>query len=369
MLRTKAAVHVTHLADGRACTHAKHVGPMRLGRIQRSEASKCAIEDDAVTDGDTAATALTNRVDAVEDKASDLDTRVTAAKTSADNAATAADAAKTTADGALPKAGGTVTGALTVTGNVTFNGATNKAVSLGLGIPGSGGVSGALDVRTGAGGILFRTANFSGSDEGVIDWVNNVNSAFGGGIYRATQHSFITTTGSRAIIRGSGSVAFDAVNTANNAFAPMSMTATGFTMSGGNLAVGGNITASGSITPSDERLKEHIEARQVTRGMALSLAKAFAEWDLIATGEHQVGVVAQVAQGICPIYVVDIDYTPPPTFVEGTTEVTYYPSVKRLGVNQIGMALEASMDNALDIADLKDALTAALQRIAALEAR
>lgn len=114
---------------------------------------------DAITDGDTAATALATRVSAVEDKASDLDARVTAAKTAADNAKTAADGAQTTATtanttantaktnaataqatadtantkatAAMPKAGGTFTGAVNVTSPGNFSVANNAGPAFG----------------------------------------------------------------------------------------------------------------------------------------------------------------------------------------------------------------------------------------------
>lgn len=243
---------------------------------------------------------------------------------------------------------------------------TGGTVNGNLAVGGSQVPAGSLDVYTANGRLLFRTAN----NVPVIDAVNVDNSGFGEGGMAATVFHFISRAGDHRILfrQTSSNPTIDAVNGANSAFKPMQFTATSFTFAS-SVQVNGNITASGSITPSDERLKRNIEACQVTRGMALSLANAFAEWDLISNGEHQFGVVAQIAQSICPRHVFKLNYTPPPTVVEGTTELVTYPSVERLGVNNVGMAMEASMDNALDIADLKVALAAALDRIAALEAR
>jgi hypothetical protein len=250
------------------------------------------------------------------------------------------------ATNALPKSGGTVTGNLAVGG--------------------AQAAAGSLDVMTANGRMLIRPSN----GVPVIDAVNVDNSGFGEGGMAATVFHFISRSGDHRLLfrQTSGYPSIDAVNGANSAFRDLYFNATGYTF-GGNMKVNGNITASGTVTPSDKRLKKNIQPCQVTRGMALSLAQAFAEWDLIYGGAHQSGVVAQVAQDICPRHVFEIDYTPPATVVEGTTDLVTYPSVKRLGVDNVGMAMEASMDNALDIADLKAALGAAVDRIAALEAR
>jgi len=293
----------------------------------------------------------------------DLDTRVTAA-TSTANAASAA------ATAAMPKAGGAFTGAVSTNSGITMTGAAANLVVTYRGIFGSNTIpAGTLDVRTGQGGYLFRTN--TATSEAIIDAVLNDNSGFNAFNLAGTAFSFVSRTADvRQITRAaSDGISMDAVNASNGAFRPQYFTATKFTYNGGNMQVNANITASGSITPSDARLKQNIVERPVTRGMALSLAKVYSEWDLIYGGLHQAGVIAQAAQGICPFHVSEIDYTPPPTFEEGSTDMTFHASVKRLAVDNVGMALEASMDNALDIDDLKKALAAALERIVALEAR
>lgn len=286
----------------------------------------------------------------------DLDQRITAAKA--------------VADAALPKAGGALTGNVTTTGGITMTGAAASLVVRAKGIFGVNDVpAGTLDVRTGLGGFLFRTN--SGTNEAIIDAVTDNNGGFAGFQIAGTAFSYISRTADvRQIFRAaSGGISMDAVNANNSAFRPQFYTGTAFTFNGGNVQVNGNITASGSITPSDERLKQNIQPRSITRGMALALAGKYAEWDLISNGLHQAGVTAQNAQAICPFHVSELDYTPPPTFEEGSTELTYLPSVKRLAVDNVGMALEACMDNALSIEELRQSLATALERIAVLESR
>lgn len=135
---------------------------------------------------------------------------------------------------------------------------------------------------------------------------------------------------------------------------------------GGNMNVPGNIVAGGTVSWSDESLKTHIEQRAVTRGMALALANVWSEWDFVETKSHDVGVTAQQARRVCPHYVFEVDYTP-----KGKRDTdgffTTPDAVKKLGIDKPGMALEASMDNALAIEELREKLAEAMARIAQLE--
>ena len=262
--------------------------------------------------------------------------------------ASAAAAAQSKANSSIQSSGGTITGQLAI-------GTTSTP-------------AGTLDVRTGAGSYLFRTFATGPNDEPVIDAANNVNSAFSSFNVGGSMFGYLCRAGDgRFLLRMNPVMSLDSVNGANSAFKPMQFTATAFTFNGGNVQVNGNIAASGSITPSDALLKKNIASRSVNRGMALALADAFSEWDLIDGERHQAGVVAQQAQNICPFWVSEIDYTPPPMFQEGSTEFSGKSSVKRLAVDMTGMALESSMDNALSIEELRAELRAAVVRIVALE--
>lgn len=137
---------------------------------------------------------------------------------------------------------------------------------------------------------------------------------------------------------------------------------------GGNMSVPGNIVAGGTVSWSDETLKERIEQRPVTRGMALALARTWSEWDFVETKIHDIGVTAQQARRVCPHYVFEVDYTP-----RGERDANGFyaapDAVKKLGIDKPGMALEASMDNALDIDELRISLADAMARISRLEGR
>lgn len=135
---------------------------------------------------------------------------------------------------------------------------------------------------------------------------------------------------------------------------------------GGNMYVSGNIVAGGTVSWSDETLKEHIESRPVTRGMALALAKNWCEWDFVESKTHDLGVTAQQARNVCAHHVFEVDYT-----ARGERDESgFYSSpdpVKKLGIDKTGIALEASMDNALAIEELKKDLAEAMARIGELE--
>lgn len=256
--------------------------------------------------------------------------------------------ARSVADGALQRSGGVVSGSVMVGRDA---------------VP-----AGKLDVRTGAGGYIFRTFNSGVIDEPIIDGVNDTNDAFGMFGVGGAVFSYLSRSGDgRLLMRMNPVMSLDSVNAANSTFRAMQFTATGFTFNGGNIQVNGSIVATGSVTPSDERLKKNIRRRDVKRGMALSLANAFSEWDLIDGGQHQAGVVAQKALDICPFWVTEVDYCATPVFVDGKTEMVASESVKRLAVDAKGMALEASMDNALSIEELRRDLKSAVARIADIE--
>lgn len=97
----------------------------------------------------------------------------------------------------------------------------------------------------------------------------------------------------------------------------------------------GTVTAAGGFQQSDRRLKTNIKPRAVLRGIALKIARKFAEWDRISDGVHDVGLVAQIVERIAPWYV-----------KRGEDK-------RRLrAIDKAGIALECSMDNALAIDEL-----------------
>lgn len=132
-------------------------------------------------------------------------------------------------------------------------------------------------------------------------------------------------------------------------FAPNGTTQVlGITSSG--LSVTGSVTASGGFQNSDRRLKKNIQPRKVLRGIALRMARAFTEWDRIADDAHDVGLVAQVVERIAPWYVKRGD------------------DKRRLrAIDKAGIALEASMDCALQLAEQDKTIKALMRRIAKLE--
>ncbi len=118
----------------------------------------------------------------------------------------------------------------------------------------------------------------------------------------------------------------------------------------GNWNMSGSVTATGGFQNSDRRLKTNIQPRQVLRGIALKLARSFTEWDRIADGMHDVGLVAQVVEGIAPWYV-----------KRGDDER------KLRAIDKAGIALEASMDCALHLEEQAATIKALLRRIEKLE--
>lgn len=121
----------------------------------------------------------------------------------------------------------------------------------------------------------------------------------------------------------------------------------------GNWSMSGAITASGGFQNSDRRLKKNIKPREVQRGFALKLARMFCEWDRIADGIHDVGLVAQRVKAIASRYV-----------IRGEKQGR---KAGVLAIDKAGIALEASMDCALQLAEQDKTIKALVRRIAKLE--
>lgn len=123
-----------------------------------------------------------------------------------------------------------------------------------------------------------------------------------------------------------------------------------------SISSGGAIVANGGYqVGSDRRLKKGIKRRSVQRGLALKIAKIFSEWTLKSNGMRDVGVIAQTLERIAPHYVRDGIKT-------GRMKKAY------LSIDKAGLALEASMDNALAIEEIRALNAQLLKRITKLEA-
>jgi hypothetical protein len=121
----------------------------------------------------------------------------------------------------------------------------------------------------------------------------------------------------------------------------------------GDITASGAITASGGFQNSDRRLKKNITPRAVQRGFALKLARMFVEWDRIADGVHDVGLVAQRVKAIASRYV-----------IRGEKQGR---KAGMLAIDKSGIALEASMDCALQLDEQAKTIRALLRRIEKLE--
>jgi hypothetical protein len=111
---------------------------------------------------------------------------------------------------------------------------------------------------------------------------------------------------------------------------------------GGGIVANGAVIAAGGFQKSDRRLKKNIRPRAVQRGLALKIARMFSEWERIADGVRDVGLVAQRVRRVASRYVMR------------------HPSSGMLAIDKPGIALECSMDNALALQEQE-------RRIAALE--
>lgn len=123
--------------------------------------------------------------------------------------------------------------------------------------------------------------------------------------------------------------------------------------SAGNVSVAGSVTATGGFQNSDRRLKKNIKPRDVQRGFALKIARLFSEWDRIADGVHDVGLVAQRVKAIASRYV--------------TRGKKQGRKAGMLGIDKAGIALEASMDCALQLDQQAKTIRTLLRRIEKLE--
>ena len=95
----------------------------------------------------------------------------------------------------------------------------------------------------------------------------------------------------------------------------------------------GTVTAAAFNVSSDRTLKTNIRPRKVQSGFALRVARMFSEWDRKLDGVHDVGLIAQRVKAFAARYVIR----------DGNG---------KLAIDKSGIALEASMDNALQLQEL-----------------
>jgi phage-related tail fiber protein len=113
----------------------------------------------------------------------------------------------------------------------------------------------------------------------------------------------------------------------------------------------GAVVATGGFQNSDRRLKKNIQPQQVERGFALKIARMFSQWDRIADGMHDIGLIAQRVKAIAARYVLR----------EKKSGL--------LAIDKAGIALECSMDNAMAIEEYRKVIASLERRIAKLERR
>jgi hypothetical protein len=105
------------------------------------------------------------------------------------------------------------------------------------------------------------------------------------------------------------------------------------------------LSATGGFNVSDQREKYHIRRAQVTRGIALKVAKNFRSWKWKRDDREDQGVIAQWLKQHAPRWVREFERHVVGSKVNGR-------KVKRLSVDKAGLALDCAMDNALDVAEL-----------------
>lgn len=247
--------------------------------------------------------------------------------------------------GCVQKAGDTMTGQLTVPiasvinagANVSMNFGYNGSVNNGFYLN-ANSLGFSLNVLNGAGGFLAQAflVNAAGTSVSfnssiLVPGTMAIGTA-GGLIYETSPGNGVV--GVRSGVAGSPKYfSFGADGTFS--------------------ALSGSIVASGGFQISDRRLKYNITARHVQRGFALKIARMFCEWDRVVDGVHDVGLVAQRVRRVASRYV--------QTFAHGER------GVKRLAIDKAGIALEASLDNALHLNDHDKTIRALLKRIEKLE--
>ena len=112
----------------------------------------------------------------------------------------------------------------------------------------------------------------------------------------------------------------------------------------GDVVVGnGKVIASGGFRPSDRRLKQNIEARIARR---LWREVDWKQWDMIETGEHQIGLIAQNLRKAAPDLVTEFEHG------VGKTKK------KRLAIDNTGTALEMAYAAGEEIDVLKSQVEA-----------
>ena len=202
----------------------------------------------------------------------------------------------------------------------------------------------------GASGTMFiHGLNGSGDDicniqRGGANSVYTLN--WNGGIATlntSTSALYVANGGNLRIGSSSGTSKFLRTNPSNG---DLEIVNNAYTAVVARITDGGAVIANGGFQYSDRRLKKDIKPRAVQRGLGLRLAGMFSEWTRTADGARDVGVVAQRLAKFAPHHV-----------LRGPKRGRHSGL---LAVDKAGVALEAAMDNALQISEHE-------KRIAALE--
>jgi hypothetical protein len=243
---------------------------------------------------------------------------------------------------AMPAATGSVNGYLKAVDWAAFNA---KGIVNSLSVTAANGVSGTFTGGSTPALTLVLGA-ITPSSVAATGGISAASATISGIVNATTLTASGAVNGASAAITGAANVgsvtATGAVNAASAAI-------TG-AMTAASLSTSGAVTASGGFQSSDKRLKTNIRARDVQRGFALKLARMFCEWDRLADGAHDVGLIAQRVKTLAARYV-----------IRGQGKLGM------LAIDKAGIALEASMDNALSVAELQADLKSMHCRLAKLE--
>ena len=279
-------------------------------------------------------------------------TAIGAAQTQADLGVTNAATAQGTANAALPKAGGTMTGGLVSSSDITVGNAyISSAFSqfTGLRVPNNGYIGtpttvNALQIQTNGNialaGSIQASGNISTSAAGVTKWYQPSNSGnpefylgasdterfgiqtvYDGGTQNLSTVSFFTQTASGA---------------SNKADMKFSCDGTlRLTLNDAGATVAGDILASGNVTAySDERLKSSVET--IPDALSKVLNVRGVTFDMNA--ERGTGVIAQELEKVLPEAVFDNE--------DGMKSVAYG--------NVVGLLIEAIKEQQTQIETLMD---------------
>ena len=261
-------------------------------------------------------------------------------------------------DGKVSKSGDTMTGALTVQSSITSNGIINcfagavGAQQIGYRLGWNNNISRWAHVIESDASYSIYSYDASGALIAKAMGMSSVGGATFNGPLQTNSNStsaLVINNGGNLRIVGGGYSKYLRTNPSNGW---LEFVNSSYSVVIGYMTDDGAIVANGGFQNSDRRLKTNIKPRSVLRGIALKIARAFSEWDRIADGKHDVGLVAQVLERIAPWYV-----------MRGGDK-------RRMrAIDKAGIALECSMDNALAVEEYRKVIRDLTRRIEKLERR